>query len=208
MSASAAFAPHTRGSTHYFVGLASRRLVCPAHAGVYRESAYRPSLPRRLPRTRGGLPWWVTVSSNERWFAPHTRGSTSGVYLGVSASGHMFAPHTRGSTGSVVAPIDFQQVCPAHAGVYRGLARWPHDQGRLPRTRGGLPEIAQPVAIISGFAPHTRGSTGPGRDGADYREVCPAHAGVYPPAPGCAPTPGCLPRTRGGLPHHDVSFSS
>ena len=111
------FAPHTRGSTHYFVGLASRCLVCPAHAGVYRESAYRPSLPRRLPRTRGGLPWWVTVSSNERWFAPHTRGST------CSVPGCQCQPH----------------VCPAHAGVYR-FRRCPNRfPAGLPRTRGGLP---------------------------------------------------------------------
>ena len=110
---------------------------------------------------------------------PRTRGGLPPLHLEAETPAQ-FAPHTRGSTLAphpVPAP---RYVCPAHAGVYRYRA------GERRHERK--------------FAPHTRGSTDQIPRYERQGGVCPAHAGVYPQPFRSQPNPGCLPRTRGGLP--------
>ena len=152
--------------------------VCPAHAGVYPNLGRLATGPMSLPRTRGGLPCTSYSVSGCKVFAPHTRGSTR-----------------RHGVGHVLAG-----VCPAHAGVYLARGSAPSGNHSLPRTRGGLPEIAWTLYQQERFAPHTRGSTQPAVAILKGVCVCPAHAGVYLPPPYPLPLRCRLPRTRGGLP--------
>ena len=78
----------------------------------------------------------------------------------------------------------------------------------LPRTRGGLPQSKTAERRYGPFAPHTRGSTGGFIFFSVAKEVCPAHAGVYPKGSvGHEPSAG-LPRTRGGLPSGSLGTST
>ena len=131
------FAPHTRGSTDAIPALLGVGPVCPAHAGVYRGDRPQMTVRPRLPRTRGGLPFWKSMPATMIAFAPHTRGST---HDGL------------GSPDPLV-------VCPAHAGVYRLHSPPGRQRFGLPRTRGGLPVGFMAARNITEFAPHTRGST-------------------------------------------------
>ena len=153
-------------------------VVCPAHAGVYPFSSLRIPCLYRLPRTRGGLPDSSRLASTTDMFAPHTRGST------------------RHYSGTIVD----NNVCPAHAGVYRPACRCSRPGLGLPRTRGGLPIGAAVSSLCFTFAPHTRGSTQGSIAEFQCPPVCPAHAGVYPLSDALAQALQRLPRTRGGLP--------
>ena len=152
------FAPHTRGSTSAkdFQILLSR-FAPHTRGSTLLALAIEGMAIQGLPRTRGGLPLADFTIPSVEAFAPHTRGST--VIPGVA----------------LLHPC----VCPAHAGVYRYTA-WPlvHNE-RLPRTRGGLPQVFALLTNGHSFAPHTRGSTENLDLAVKHGYVCPAHAGVY-----------------------------
>ena len=177
------FAPHTRGSTPFYVRCHRASMVCPAHAGVYPHLLFIIRPGEGLPRTRGGLPFSVISGDIAPPFAPHTRGST---VIGLAGDDHIV-------------------VCPAHAGVYRSRESRARFGLCLPRTRGGLPLAAAGSTSHEMFAPHTRGST----DMLGYFRamvtVCPADAGVYRMVVRRPLRWSCLPRRRGGLPLHRSS---
>ena len=159
------FAPHTRGSTVSIPGYERSQppritVVCPAHAGVYRQQ-------RRFARFQQVCPAHAGVyrSSRPRATAdsPRTR-LPSNVWSLLVCPAHAgvypLLPPQR--------PLDGRcdLVCPAHAGVYR-----PVEVDILSAMR---------VRLLDRFAPHTRGSTGEAARGRDRgADVCPAHAGVY-----------------------------
>ena len=120
--------------------------------------------------------------------------------LGNTDATRWFAPHTRGSTSRMLGILSALAVCPAHAGVYRMGAGPRTILASLPRTRGGLPLSFLGASTIGRFAPHTRGSTLSLLALPRRLFVCPAHAGVY--RNDATERIGCsgLPRTRGGLP--------
>ena len=184
-----AFAPHTRGSTVQGLVNPGGKGVCPAHAGVYLITIPHSQIVVCLPRTRGGLPPNIIG-----WFASSR-----------------FAPHTRGSTHYWYWHDALLNVCPAHAGVYPMLRVEFRTGKGLPRTRGGLPFRGPLLDVAKVFAPHTRGSTGAGKNGRKARLVCPAHAGVYPNRNGeyeiGLRSDDRLPRTRGGLPEYPTRAS-
>ena len=183
------FAPHKRGSTSAIRSFRAAVSVCPAQAGVYLFVSYAFPTHLRLPRTSGGLPALYECAMTHYRFAPHKRGSTL-----------RFDIRSRN-----------RSVCPAQAGVYRGLLAVVSDTAGLPRTSGGLPIILRYKGTTAQFAPHKRGST-PGLHGRRMAGlVCPAQAGVYRRGPSNRPDPNGLPRTSGGLPpwiHRAVELKS
>ena len=214
-----AFAPQTRGSTRIPGPATDYEVVCPADAGVYPTKAAQPWRQRSLPRRRGGLPVMFSDFQRIPRFAPQTRGSTAvggtalesvgvcpadaGVYHLVKKYGWRnnslprrrgglppilvlypkrirFAPQTRGSTvGNVLGVAALGVCCCA-------------------RTRGGLPFAMGVLGPLQAFAPHTRGSTLNDPPAVQRREVCPAHAGVYPSLWASWGRSRRLPRTRWG----------
>ena len=131
------------------------------------------------------------------------------------------SPHTRGwSRVSVQGHID-PPVFPAYAGVVPPPTTSPRAQPRLPRIRGGGPDLTRddvqtlvssphtrgggPYGAASGArmfmsSPHTRGWSPPGHRYRGVVGVFPAYAGVVPVLGRGRFARRCLPRIRGGGP--------
>ena len=150
----------------------------PAHAGMDPAACQPAHRQRRLPRTRGDGPEWLTGIQDAAEAPPHTRGWTRAV-----------DPYGRLECGS-----------PAHAGMdpprlgARGRHRW------LPRTRGDGP-TAGPAGEPSARAPpHTRGWTPLDMPPRAAASGSPAHAGMDPAQARARRSGSWLPRTRGDGP--------
>ena len=172
------FSPHTRGCSVKRVTSRNSCSVFPAHAGMFRGIAHRQRWKLSFPRTRGDVP-----------------------ILGCHPTGHStFSPHTRGCSLVRSAVILLHEVFPAHAGMFRFAGSTSRLFICFPRTRGDVP-IEEPEALVNlVFSPHTRGCS-VGTESPRIRCcVFPAHAGMFPPYPGCFIHAYGFPRTRGDVP--------
>ena len=108
------------------------------------------------------------------------------------------SPHAQGWTESAGRLPGVRGVFPARAGVDRRSTGCTTCRGRLPRTRGGGPEVLSQPVPATASSPHARGWTvGRALLAADL-EVFPARAGVNRPS-SISPWPSAgIPRMRGG----------
>ena len=112
-----ASSPHTRGWSLTPHPNHTRFQVFPAYAGVVPRNPHPPEGLRRLPRIRGGGPFWAVVCALVAVSSPHTRGwSLQEVWFPVA-----------------------ERVFPAYAGVVRSLTWIMALLLSLPRIRGGGP---------------------------------------------------------------------
>ena len=170
--------PHTRGCTGSGQRRDQRRLVFPAHAGLYRRSTARPPTSTCVPRTRGAVP--KSAARTPRM--------------------SMCSPHTRGCTGTAGDGRSGVEVFPAHAGLYR-IANWIGCWCcGVPRTRGAVPERRWLRGGKVPCSPHTRGCTEGGRAQDPGGYVFPAHAGLYRSRSSSRSIMRRVPRTRGAVP--------
>ena len=193
--------PHTRGWTRRPRSGTLGAGGFPAHAGMDPVVTRRPSMPSRLPRTRGDGP----------------------VRRRRPDVGRAASPHTRGWTYYRCVECRARRGFPAHAGMdpepgrRRRAPRW------LPRTRGDGPVAGTRRTLTRSASPHTRGWTrsaapvrlirrgfpahagmDPGRRGGGPLRILaagfPAHAGMDPRRTRTASSRPGLPRTRGDGP--------
>src|SRR6218665_379514 len=130
--------------------------IRPAHAGV--NPGHPPQTPPASdpPRTCGGEPTSIAVSS----------------------SGGVSAPHMRGGTLSSQTQLLPTYIRPAHAGVNR-LLRFLRPRGsHPPRTCGGEPRELHSTPSSPLSAPHMRGGTLAFKFANEDPTIRPAHAGV------------------------------
>ncbi len=175
--------PHARGCSP--LGLLRTRSapVVPARAGVFRPRRCRGLEGWSRPRTRGGVP------ACDSWRASPVRSS----------------PHARGCSPHAARFVFEAAVVPARAGVFRSpTCRCPTSTGR-PRTRGGVPVAVTVEGLADGSSPHARGCSAARSDDGLGRTVVPARAGVFRVRPREVPGEGRRPRTRGGVPRHEVA---
>ena len=116
----------------------------------------------------------------------------------------MSAPLTRGSTLLRGRDRGREKVCPAHAGIYLSRRWGPCSPRGLPRSRGDLPVRRRHPALDPESAPLTRGSTHPYLHCVPRRDVCPAHAGIYPSRSVRKSSLTSLPHSRGDLPQPET----
>ena len=206
--------PHTRGWTRLFYDPLGRKGGFPAHAGMDPSCGSDDTASRGLPRTRGDGPASPTcpMLSHRRPARccrprlPRTRGdgpsATQAARRCIPAS-----PHTRGWTRLFYDPLGRKGGFPAHAGMDLVTPDRPHQQSRLPRTRGDGSSISRYCEMSRLASPHTRGWTphraGHEIDGSGF----PAHAGMDPTVSPDSSRSGGLPRTRGDGPKDESHIS-
>ena len=171
--------PHTRGAPPASgPGPAAVRII-PAYAGSTPCRACRGCVRRgSSPHTRGAPPAARTASANPRIipaYAGSTPPSRSGSPAGpdhprIRGEHHFHprlqlrlqgsSPHTRGAPSSPGLVDGLRGIIPAYAGsTGAGVGRRypPRDH---PRIRGEHSDDEDPVELLSGSSPHTRGAPG------------------------------------------------
>ena len=128
----------------------------PAHAGMDRTQAARPSQSARFPRTRGD-------------------GPILSVGYGFQ---HLLPPHTRGWTASLCHDGKPFFASPAHAGMDPAVYGARDYRECFPRTRGDGPDSRTPLDKPHTLPPHTRGWTQHIGGFAEITCASPAHAGM------------------------------
>ena len=127
--------PHTRGWSLETGEYLKCTPVFPAYAGVVPSGHGWPRRSRRLPRIRGGGPWWLDVYEQLPESSPHTRGWSVKVLLRNLS----------------------HKVFPAYAGVVPATQCGAPTKPCLPRIRGGGPQSRLTTSTIRKSSPHTRG---------------------------------------------------
>ena len=127
--------PHTRGCSHGLIMMSSYSNVFPAYAGVFPFLRYKKSQSYSVPRIRGGVPGYFSITGGKTQCSPHTRGCSS----------------------SCIATMYSNIVFPAYAGVFRSKSKKRPNFGGVPRIRGGVPQCAATIHKYFTCSPHTRG---------------------------------------------------
>ncbi len=212
-------APHARGSTRLVDARVRDGAGCPACAGIDPRVGADRLADRGLPRMRGDRPFENDLgedlhegcpacagidpsacsSSRGSRRLPRMRGDRPGGDR-LAERAEWAAPHARGSTHHELDPVSYKRGCPACAGIDPGTRCPGPSRSGLPRMRGDRPAPAYPLASVSTAAPHARGSTLDGTDGAIHRHGCPACAGIDPSAFAAKTLRARLPRMRGDRP--------
>ena len=131
-----------------------------------------------FPRARGDVPPCCGGRHSAPWFSPRTRGcSWQAATEGLSSL-----------------------VFPAHAGMFRFLARWQCGIDGFPRARGDVPPPWRVLADQQRFSPRTRGCSGSIIIRPSLPYVFPAHAGMFLTGYGNEHTMTGFPRARGDVP--------
>ena len=151
------FSPHTRGCSSCLILLIPKKLVFPAHAGMFRSWRCAQCLRRGFPRTRGDVP--------NRGFFRHKWAR--------------FSPHTRGCSVLFDQVHFLEVVFLAHAGMFLSRISVILRPSCFPRICGDVPHQPRSGGKRCRFSPHTRGCSASGCHVSPFDLVFPAYAGIF-----------------------------
>ncbi len=175
--------PRTRGCSAVPRRHRPRRLLDPAHAGMFHARPAPRISPTPRPRARGDVPRPSGISWPSRSSTPRTRGCSAGDRV----------------------PQPPAVLDPAHAGMFPGPRGWSGSRRARPRARGDVPREVQQDRRLRASTPRTRGCSRTPVVAGVAGLLDPAHAGMFPPTgpPGRVRRP--RPRARGDVPRPGTS---